>query len=62
MSKQADDGYTEAEIQQRMAEMIRRGASVGHKSLRDFVGKTDRAKQMRRTKLRRAIEKSKQGT
>lgn len=60
--KKEPDGYTEAEIEQRMREMIRRGARVGHKPLSDFVGKTDRAKQMRRTKLKRAIEKAKQAS
>ena len=56
------DGYTEAEIEQRALDMIRRGFQTPHKALKDVVGTTDRAKAIRRTKLKHAIEKAKQAT
>lgn len=57
-----EPGYTDAEIEQRAADMIRRSFSMPHKKHRDLVGKTDRAKAVRRTKLKRAIEKSQKAT
>ena len=62
MKKAAGDGYSEAEIEQRALDMIRRGFQTPHKPLKEMVGKTDRAKAMRRTKLKHAIEKAKQAT
>ena len=53
-----EPGYTDAEVDQRAADMIRRSFTMPYKSRKDLVGKTDRAKAMRRTKLKRAIEKS----
>jgi hypothetical protein len=59
MKEKPSDGYTDEEIERRATEAIRRSAHVGHKPLRDFVGKTDRARAMaRRRKAKTATMES----
>jgi hypothetical protein len=56
MAKESGE-FSPAEIAKRRDDAIRRALNTPHSPTRDLVGKTERAKQMREAKRRRAEQK-----
>jgi hypothetical protein len=61
MAKEAGD-LTPAEIAKRRDDAIRRALNTPHTPTKDLIGKTERARQMRETKRRRAEQKGDEGS
>ena len=59
MKKAMSDEYSEEEAAQRALEAIRRSFTLPHKTLKDFVGKTSRARAMAKRKDAKGSPKSK---
>jgi hypothetical protein len=59
MAKAKDDEYTPEEAERRALEAIRRSFTMPHKPLKEFVGKTPRAKAMAKRKAAKGSPKAK---
>ena len=57
--KEPEDPYTEEEAAQRALAAIRRSFTMPHKTMKDYVGKTPRAKAMARRRKAKGSPKAK---